>query len=179
MESVIAAFTVIAVLLLSVLVMTHDFLDAGDTMQQSWNEMEARLSERARTALTTVDARTTDGGTVEVTLRNDGSTRLTDFDEWDVFIQYYGELNAYYVARLPFAGAGIPMDNEWAVAGIYQDGSGAAAEAFEPGILNPGEAIVLRLRLSPAAGEETTNLVTLSTPNGVQTQAFFTVPEQP
>jgi archaellum component FlaF (FlaF/FlaG flagellin family) len=177
MESVIAAFMTIAVLLFSVLVLTYDFLDAGDSMQQSWREMEERISDRSRTALTTADVRTAGGSTVEVTLYNGGSTRLMDFEEWDVFVQYYDEEDGYHVARLPFSATGVPMDNEWAVAGIYQNVSQATPETFEPGILNPGEEITMRLSLSPEAGEGTTNLVTFSTPNGVQTPAFFIIPE--
>jgi hypothetical protein len=46
-------------------------------------------------------------------------------------------------------------------------------ELFEPGILNPGEVVLLRLKLSPQPGDGTTNLVSISTFNGVNTSAQF------
>jgi hypothetical protein len=44
---------------------------------------------------------------------------------------------------------------------------------YEPGILNPGEVMVIKLKLSPAAGAGTTNWAIVSSHNGVVASAQF------
>jgi len=60
------------------------------------------------------------------------------------------------------------------VVGLYQDAATAEREHFEPGILNPGEEIVVRLRALPPVGPNTTNRAAISPANGVGTSILFT-----
>lgn len=64
--------------------------------------------------------------------------------------------------------------NGWTVEGIYLDAGGSVVEVFEPGIFNPDEEMVIQVKIDPAVGGGTTNMVTLSTPNGVSASAAFT-----
>ena len=57
---------------------------------------------------------------------------------------------------------------------IYQTASPPTPEVIDPGILNPGEELVLQVNLTPAVGAGTTNLAAVSAPNGVTASIVFT-----
>jgi hypothetical protein len=109
---------------------------------------------------------------VEVALRNSGQTKLGDFARWDVIVQYYDSGGTYYVKWLPYI-EGTPGDNEWRKKGIYLNSENLTAEVFEPGILNPGEELVIEAKLNPPVGVGTTNLVVTSTPSGIPASITF------
>jgi archaellum component FlaF (FlaF/FlaG flagellin family) len=174
METVLTAFIILTLLLFAAGTLFEGYLTAQDTIQVSWQEMEERLGTQARTSLVAIDAQTqSSGSVVELTLRNDGSTKLTDFDQWDLIIQHYSASSTYAINWLPYV-AGEPSNNEWSVVGIYMDAAGLIPEVFEPGILNPGEEMVVRARVQPPVGPSSTNLAALSTGNGVGVTAVFT-----
>lgn len=171
METAIPALIIIMLIIAGTLTLTHGFLAAQDAMQESWREMEERMAERTRTRVSTVGAQATDlGATVVVTLSNAGETKLADFEQWDVILEYTGSDSQHYTEWYPF-GLG---QNEWTKTGIYLDASTGSGEVFDKGILNPGEEMVLRMSLSPGVGSPTTNLVTVATPNGISASTAFT-----
>ena len=139
METAITGLIVITVLLLAILNLSHSFLSSQDAVLESWREMEERLGERARTDISPLEATTKPGGaTVEVILRNEGDTKLADFDQWDVILQYAsGDVQWY-----PY-GAGR---SKWGKS-IYLDYSEGTGESFDKKILNPGEEIVIQVWL--------------------------------
>jgi len=172
METVITGLIVITVLLLAILTLSHSFLSSQDAILESWRGMEERVGERARTDISPLEA-TTDpvlGNTVEVILRNEGDTKLADFDQWDVILQYIDGDSDDHTEWYPY-GAGA---NTWGVEGIYLDASGGTGEIFDPDILNPEEEIVIQIWVSPTVGSPTTNLATIATPNGISASTFFT-----
>lgn len=129
------------------------------------------MGERARTDLSPVGAETKNlGATVEVILSNEGDTKLADFDQWDVILEYKDGGGSCHTEWYPF-GLGI---NEWTKTGIYLDASTATGEVFDKGILNPGEEIVIQVSVSPWVGSPTTNLATVVTPNGISASTVFT-----
>jgi hypothetical protein len=166
METAIPAIIIIGLLVLATLTLTEQSLSSQDAVSKSWREMQERLEERASTDLSPVEAQTINAGaTVELTLRNDGDTKLTDFDRWDVILQYgSGSGNAEWY---PY-GSG---SNEWDVQGIYLDASKSTPEAFDPDILNPGEEMVIWVWVSPPVG---THWATVATPNGITASTVFT-----
>lgn len=167
METAITGLIVITVLLLAILTLSHSFLSSQDAILESWQEMEERLGERVRTDISPLGATTLPGGsTVEVTLRNEGDTKLADFDRWDVILQY-GSGNVQWY---PY-GSG---DNTWGVEGIYLDASEGTGEIFDLNILNPGEEVVIWVSVSPAVGSPTTNTAIIATPNGISASTVFT-----
>ena len=121
------------------------------------------MEDRARTDLSTVDAETM-AGIVNVTLRNEGDTKLADFDQWDVIIQYYDDFDEYYIKWLPYAQPG----DKWVE--IFPP----EAQVFDPDILNPGEEMVVQISVSPLVKESSSKLVTIVTPNGIAASTVFT-----
>jgi len=173
METAVAALIIITVILFGVLTLGQGYLSAQEGMMQSWRAMEAQAGERARTnlVLTAAGASST-GDEVQVTVRNVGSVKLADFSAWDVLLEYSAATGP--VARwYPYAGSAVPGANQWGVQGIYQDAAGAVAEAYDPGILDPGEELVLTVRVSPPLMAGSTALAALSTPNGVRALLAF------
>lgn len=168
---VIPAVLVIALLLLTVLTLSEQFLSSHEAVAESWREMQERVGERARTDLSSVEAQTiSSGAVVEITLRNDGDTKLADFDRWDVILQYR---DVFLVSHTEWYPYGL-WENEWKVEGIYLDASEGTGEAFEPDILNPGEEMVIWVWVDPDVGLGTTNLATIATYNGITVSTIFT-----
>ncbi|MCA9874876.1 MAG: hypothetical protein KC441_14495 [Anaerolineales bacterium] len=174
METILTAFIVLALILFATLTIFSGYLNAQDTLRVSWQEMQTRLNDQLHTDLSPVRAETrSSGAVIELTLRNDGDTRLTDFDSWDVVLEYYTPPGDYEIDWYTYMD-GEPAAGEWSVAGLYQDAATAEGEVFEPGILNPGEELVIRLRVLPPVGPNTTNMATISAANGVGTSILFT-----
>jgi hypothetical protein len=174
MESLISVIVPIILLLVGGLSLFQTTVSTQDEIMQSWQEMAERVEEQDRTILTPISGTIKNAGSiVEVTLRNDGSAKLADFDDWDVILQYYSDVLTYETDWYPYA-EGLLGNNQWATAGIYMDAQSATAEVFEPGILNPGEELVLNIRVMPSIGMTTTNLITISTENGIQASTIIT-----
>jgi hypothetical protein len=174
-ENVLVAFILIFIILFAALTLSETFLSTQDAIQESWQEMQVRMEDQARTSLLPLEAHTANMGTViEFALRNNGSARLTDFDRWDVILQYYdaGTPAVYHTTWLPFTDQN-PGGGEWTVAGIYLSADTTMEEVYEPGILNPGEEIVLRLRGTVPIGAGTAAQVSVATGNGVGTSIIF------
>ncbi|MBP6470720.1 MAG: hypothetical protein KBE23_18570 [Chloroflexi bacterium] len=173
METILTAFIVLALILFASLTIFTSYLSAQDTLRASWQEMQTRLSDQMHTDLTPILAQTkSSGAVIELTLRNDGDTRLADFANWDVIAEYYTPPDDLAVGWYTY-NTGEPAAGEWSVIGIYIDAATAEGEVFEPGILNPGEEVLLRLRVLPPVGPNTTNMLTIAAENGVSASMQF------
>lgn len=122
------------------------------------------MEERSRTNIQIINAETdASGDVVEITLTSDGNTRLADFDHWDVILHYesaFGEQIAWY------------GPDEWSY-GTYLDAPNVA-DVFDPGILNPGEEMVIWVPVSPAVSLDSTNLAIVGTQNGISATSIYT-----
>ncbi len=168
MENAITGLIVVTLLLLAVFTIGQTYLTTQGAVLESWRGMEERLGERFRTNLSPVRAEVLVGGHfVELTLQNDGDTKLADFERWDVIVQYHEDGGMYIQRWLPYDDLG--GDNSWLV-----DFSEGSMDVIEPRILNPGEQMVVRIALNPPVATGTTNWVTIAAPNGVSTAAAFT-----
>jgi hypothetical protein len=175
METSFAALILITLLIVAALTLGHAYLSSQEELMTSWQEMEERSWMRTRTGVELLDAGTFSGGSnVQLTVWNDGEIKLADYDQWDVVVQYYTSWITlpYRIEWLPYGA--VIADDQWTVTGIYGDAAGTQAEVYEPGILNPGEGLRMWLRLAPPVGSGTTNLVTVSTRNGVTASTVFT-----
>jgi len=172
METVLAAFVVVFVILFAALSLSYAVVSSQGVLQAAQSQMEARLSAQTHTALQFVGARTMDNRTlIELTLRNTGSTRLAGFDRWDVIVKSAGESSG--VAQIeylsPDAALGIGADYEavrstlagasWA-ASLFADAASGIAEFAEPAILNAGEEMIVWAR--PAQVIEPGSVVEIS-----------------
>ncbi len=157
-------------LLFGGLTLSKAFISAEETLQQAWADMDARASAVAHTAINPVDMRILNGGgLIELTLQNSGSLKLADFDRWDVFVEYYdtATMSAYHVEQFPYSRTEASQ-NQWSVEKIYQDKQNRIAESYDPGIFDPGEAVVLHLNVSPAIGVGQSAQVSVVTDKGIR-----------
>jgi flagellar protein FlaF len=168
METAITSAILITVLILAVVGLSSHVFATQAAISDASMTMQEREAERMRTGITPLAAGTFTGTSVELTLKNTGSTKLTDFDKWDVILQYsdgFNTLTSWY----PY-GTGV---NQWQQQ-LFTTAFPPAPEVIEPGIFNPGEEMVVTINVSPAVGLFTTNMVAVSTPNGVTTSSVFT-----
>lgn len=179
METAIVSVICIALIVIGGMTMSQGFLTSVDTTSAALEELGVRDEEIMRTELTPISANTTiTGNILYVTLENSGQTKLADFNRWDVIVQYYDGGATYHTKWLPYTD-GTPGNNEWTKKGIYlntENKTEEVPEVFEPAILNPGEKIKIEAKLNPSAGEDTANLVVISTPNGIPASVSFSGP---
>ncbi len=167
MENAIASLVVVFIVLFSVLTLSNTMMNAQTTLQTSWQEQSLRMQDQSKTALVTVNTRTHAGSVAEITLRNTGSTKLTDFKAWDVIVQYYdtSDPSQYHIFWLPYANP-LSKANQWTVQGIYSDAKAGAKETFDPGILDPGEEMVIDMEFDPVIQAGTYVQMVMAAPNG-------------
>lgn len=171
MESTIPAAIVAAILMVSAVVLARAGYQSFDGLNQTWRTMEARAGEQARTELTITDVRRggsgPDPGTwLEVDLRNDGDTRVTDFTGMDVVLEYSPlDGGADVIAWIPYTT--VPdVDNTWWVDSITDDD-------FDPGFLNPGETMLMIVELNPPVATAPVGRITIGTELGVTVSTTF------
>jgi len=159
--------------MLAGMTMSQNFLHAFDGMTSEFVDLTSRNENIIRTSLQPVSTTLLPGRQIlEITLRNDGETKITDFELWDVTVQYYDYLNNYHTYWLTYV-EGTPGDNQWRVKGIYLDAATETSELLEPDVLNIDEEIVIQAKLSPKAHITANNLAIVSTPDGVKTWHYF------
>lgn len=172
MGNAITTLLMVGVMLVAVATLSQGTFSSMATLADSWREMEVRTGEISRTALAVVSTTNTPP-TATVTLSNSGQTSLRDFAAWDVAMDYYETDGTYHQVWLQYLATHPPGNNQWALEGIYSDAGTSAAEVFQPGILDPGEEMVITIQLSPAARTTGLNLVVVGTPNGVSVSTTF------
>lgn len=176
MESVVAAFIMIFLSMFSVLTLASTVISSQDAYQTEMRAMETRIITQSRTRLAAVQGRTVNNGTVvQATLVNEGSEKISDFQMWDVIVQYYDtDLPAanYYTTWMPYA-ATSPANGEWTVAGIYADAERDVAEIYDPDILNPGEQIVIEAHLSHTVATASQVQVAVAVSSGANASLVF------
>ncbi len=71
----------ITLLLLAVLTVAHSYLSSQDALISAWHEMEGRMTDRISTDISLIYADTENAGSVvALTVKNEGETKLADFD---------------------------------------------------------------------------------------------------
>lgn len=167
MDSSIPALILGAILLLGATLVARSSIMTYDRLGQQIKAIEARTGDQARTELTVTDV-AVDGprDTLTVQIRNDGQTGVSAWQALDVIVSYHTGPSTRVTSWFAYAEAG-PLDGEWTVDSIQPD-------AFEPGILNPGETATLTVELSPAAAAGQTHQFILTTDNGINATALFT-----
>jgi|GEM_PF-971313 len=175
MDSVIAAVVIFFLLIFGVLTFSNTTFSAHEVTVEAWQDMAERAESQLRTSLAIADAYTANlGGDVYLMIENTGSLSLSEFQAWDVISQYYANPQPYDYAMSWFDyGTGELLNGMWTVTGIYLDAAALHEEAYEPGILNPGEYARLHIRIDPGAGEQTPLFVQVSTLTGIGNSRTF------
>jgi hypothetical protein len=99
---------------------------------------------------------------VNFTLNNDGSEKLWNFEDFDLFIEYDGAISGKKTQQLSYSGmclGVVPPAGNWCIQSITND-------VKDPGIINAGEDAIIWTQVSENLA---TNLVviTMTTDNGV------------
>ena len=176
MAHVITAVFAIGLIIIGAVTLTNSALSSAGDIALSFPEMVGREGEKARTKLELITADSSSTSTnIDISVRNAGQTALAEFSRWELLIQYYESSNNVdlKVLRLTHTTSTQPASGQWTKRGIYMDAATQEAEVYEPNVFNPGEEMVLRLNVSPAIPENTDNLVTVATANGVTLSAPF------
>ena len=171
METVIISIICIGLIVFGGMTMAQGFMTSVDASSTGLQQVGRRDEAILRTQITPVDAACTlllGPDLLEITVKNTGQTKIADFEDWDLIVQYYDDTGTYRVEWLPFTGTAATY--EWEVVWIHLNGG---PEIFDPGVLNPGEQMLIRTYLSPSVGAGTTNLAVISTPSGVTASTYF------
>ena len=163
MENAIITLICIALILTGTLTVAQASFFSVDLMYESWKELEERTGEIMRTNITSVST-VESGPYTEMHITNSGGVSLSDFASWDVIVEYMPTDGDYTIIWLPYDEGTHPANNTWVVEEILYNSS---PEVFEPGILNPGEELVILMKLvgPPEAG--IVNRTVVAAPNGV------------
>jgi len=173
METIIVSIICIALVLFGGMAMSNGFMTSVDTGTNGLQEIGNSADSIMRTELTPISTNVSlEAGAdqLEIVLANTGQTKMADYDKWDIIVQYYDDTGAYHVQWLPYV-EGTSAPYEWDVGWIRMNG---APEVFDPGVLDPGEEIMIKTEFSPPVGNNTTNMVTISTPSAVTCTTYFT-----
>lgn len=173
MATIIVSIICIAMIIVGGMTLSQGILTSADSAALSVEEIGLIEGEMSRTCLDAVRAAHLSwSGLLRVTVENAGQTKLSNFNKWDLLLNYYDGTGTYHTEWLPYT-TGTLNDNEWQKARIGLNGP---IEFFEPGILNPGEELVILARLNPPPGNGTTGDITVATPNGVYDSISFWKP---
>jgi archaellum component FlaF (FlaF/FlaG flagellin family) len=158
MDNAIPALVIGAILLVASSIMARGTLHTYDQLDSSIKEMESRMGEQTRTRLAVTAADLDDDrDTLVLSLRNDGQTRLANFDRVDVIVTFFVAATAQTL-WLPYE-SGAPTPASWTILSIADD-------VHEPGILNPGETAQIQVEIGSIVEAARTNLIVIATDTG-------------
>jgi archaellum component FlaF (FlaF/FlaG flagellin family) len=169
MENGIPALLIAAILMLSTVFMARGGFVGMDAVGQQLKQSETAIGAQNRTAVeATGSSIDPTGANITITMLNDGQTDLSQYDKMDVVLQYFDENGVRYDKWIPYTSGALAADT-WTTGTFTND-------AFEPGILNPGESVDINIRVNPPVGAGTTNRAVIGTENGVTMQTLFAGP---
>ncbi len=172
METALISLVSVALVIIATVTMMMTSLQSASTVTDSWRQIERQASSIRRTEIAAVPPENYSGGSVNLTVRNEGQVNVGNFPHWDVIAQY----QAGGISYIAYTDNAIPGSNQWTVEGIYLSDNITINEVFDPNILNPGETMKMVINLDPEIGAGDTGRITLSTPNGVTSQCLVTRP---
>jgi archaellum component FlaF (FlaF/FlaG flagellin family) len=158
MENAIPALLIGALLIIASTMITRSGLKSYEQVSTSVKEMQTRMVDQVQSRLTisnvTVDG---GGGGITLNLANVGQTRVATYDRVDLILTYYTSPTARVTTWLPYDAA--VSANSWTITSISND-------AYEPGILNPGETAVVHVTLAAPVQPGKTNFVLMDSEAG-------------
>jgi archaellum component FlaF (FlaF/FlaG flagellin family) len=158
MDSALPSLLIGALMLLASAFLARGGIQSYDQLGGSLRNLETRIQQQNATRLS-VTATSLDGArdTLTVNLRNDGQIRLAAYHKLDVIVTYYTSASARLTVWVPWSEAVTP--GAWRLASILND-------AYEPGILNPGETAEIQIELGSAVHPGATNLIVIGSEIG-------------
>lgn len=158
MENAIPSLLIGALLIVASTVIARAGLKSYDDVGASVKQMQVRMVDQLQSRLTisnvTVDG---GGGGLTLNLANVGQTRVATYEKVDLILTYYTSPTARITSWLPYSQAAAA--DSWTVVSISND-------AYEPGILNPGETAVIHVTLAVPVQAGKTNFVLMNSEAG-------------
>lgn len=165
MESILPALFAVTIMLLASVTIGRSSLTSFEVLGDAWQDAEERSVELVRSDIT-ITAIAVSGSNVDVTVRNDGATRVVDFSRMDVVVQYTGG-GTPFIKYLPFTTQTTPQPQDtWRVTSITND-------VIDPNVVNSGESLNIRMKLNPAP-DNGSHWVQVTTELGISASLFFT-----
>jgi len=164
-DSILPALLAVTIMLLASLMIGRSSFTSFQVLGDAWQDAEERTVERVRSDIS-ITSINVSGSRVDVTVRNDGATRVIDFARMDLVVQYQEGVNSY-IKYLPYTASSPPSDDTWTVDSISND-------VIDPGVLNTGESMNVQIQLNPAVGAGSTNWLQVTTDLGISASMFFT-----
>ena len=174
METSVGGMLVMGVLLATIILISRAIVVSNTMMGTAITDAADVAGERTRTNLefqSAVSAISTGSTDLTVTVKNVGSTSVSDYDRMDLIVAYEspGGLGpTREVRRLKYT-SGVLSSNQWKDASRFPD-------FVQPRIWDPGETLTMAARIAPEQISGTTGTVHVSTPNGVVAFGSFTTP---
>ncbi len=172
METTLISLVSVALIIVAAVTMMMTSLQSASTVTDAWRQMEQRAISIRRTEIVAVPPGSYSGGSVNLTVRNEGQVNLGNFPDWDVIAQY----QTGGISYITYTDNASPGNNQWIVEKIYLTDNVSINEVFDPNILNPGETMKVVINLDPEIGAGETGRITVSTPNGITSQCLVIRP---
>ena len=172
MGTAIATLISFALVILAMGIIAQGTFKSAVDLWDAWSHMEVLSGDIARTQVRAVSV-THSPPLIDLTLENSGQQSLLDLSQWDVVLQYYEPDGTYHQVWLPYTSSASPADNQWTVTGIYLDAETSKSEVYQPNVFDPGEEMVIRVKISPAATDTPGNMIVVGTANGVSVSLLF------
>lgn len=167
MEHTIPALLISAIMIVAGLVLADVTTSSVDNINQSWREIESITEERLGTDLSVLSTQVgPQGDEITVTVANEGRTQIVDFEEMDVIVSYDGLDSERYAVWLPYNDESTQPVNTWQVTQIAND-------FRNPGILDGGEEMTIRVLLDPATDAGPDRWLVVATDLGVSYTVYF------
>ena len=145
-----------------------------EQITDSWTVRQDRWEREADTKIAAPPGQwAVEEPTVKITVSNTGKVQFGRFADWDVIFEIQ-QNPGLGIAYLTYTSTPLGT-NEWTVDGIYRDAATLAAETVDPGILNPGEEMVLEAKPAPPVVLNTFDRAIVSTPSGVAAEVVFEI----
>jgi hypothetical protein len=165
MENAIPTLVIGALLLVASALVTHSNMQAQAQLSQSFRDMQQRFGEKTQTELKISNATMQpDLQTLDLSVLNDGQTRLSDYAKMDLIV-IYDTASGRETKWLPFSTT--TASDTWSLSSITND-------SFEPGLLNPGETAQIVVDLAEPAIAGQSNRIVIVSDSGAATSAPFT-----
>ena len=155
----------------------RDMLVTFGGVADAWTDLRTRTEVMQQTRIAgPVGLSVAATSTVQITVTNEGDASLGRFDDWDVILKTQ-QSPGLGISYLGYTTSTSPAANQWTVEGIYLDASSdpKKAEIVGPGLLDPGEAMIVVANPSPAVKADTYDRATFVTPNGLRAEVIFRV----
>jgi hypothetical protein len=173
MSNAIVSLILVALMITTGLSFSKTALNFFSDMSSSWKQAEETQLRIVRSDISVISAQSS-GDIVSIFLKNTGQVSLDDYSTWDVIVHFYDESGTYHINYIPYVKGSIPGNNQWVLDAIYTDQKLEKSEVFQPGMVDPGEAAMVQVKLDPAPGAETTGWVILASKDGITCSAQFT-----